>query len=449
MKKLILFFCTLWFFCTAFSQETDYGHWVMADSMNFVTHGASTVLQSSKVLVAGEGAVCELYDCTINKWVVTDSLLTKRKGRRLLTLQDGRALAISGTTNEVFDETTEDWTTVASFNLSSRHSGTATLLNDGTVLYAGGMLDGNITSSCELYDPVADTWTIVDSMNTERIYHAALLLQDGRVLVSGGESYSGYLKACEIFDPNTQMWYRAAPLNKSRWQHVPLLLPDGRALVLGTTLPGYDNVRHRDVEIYDKIKDIWILKEGTLTPGVDGWKGNAFCAGENRILYIKGSSWGYYDTSTWMTTYHSYRELSQSNVMIERLENGIVIAMGGQATRPGALIPHSRACEIYHPTSTGINIDPEKILQNFFLYQNYPNPFNPSTYIHFSLKESTTIELNVFDVKGQFVKELARGFRAMGEHQVIFDAYDLPSGVYFCMLKVNHHTRTIKVLKLN
>ena len=135
------------------------------------------------------------------------------------------------------------------------------------------------------------------------------------------------------------------------------------------------------------------------------------------------------------------------NVRTFRCVHNIRVSLGGR-TAIGAFIPHSRACEIYHPTSTGIKTKPEKDLQNFTLYQNYPNPFNPSTYIHFSLAEPSTIDLNVFDVKGRLVKELEKGFRPTGEHHILFNASMLPSGVYFCLLKVNHHAKTIKVLKL-
>src|SRR5690349_7452780 len=52
--------------------------------------------------------------------------------------------------------------------LRSQH--TATLLNNGKVLVAGGSQVGvaNSMSSVELYDPVANTWTVVASLNGER-----------------------------------------------------------------------------------------------------------------------------------------------------------------------------------------------------------------------------------------------------------------------------------------
>jgi hypothetical protein len=82
-------------------------------------------------------------------------------------------------------------------------------------------------------------------------------------------------------------------------------------------------------------------------------------------------------------------------------------------------------------------------------FRNYPNPFNSSTYIHYSLIKPSTIKLYVFNVKGQLIQELEKGFRTPGEHHVVFDASRLPSGVYFCMLKAEHCFKIIKALKLN
>ena len=73
-----------------------------------------------------------------------------------------------------------------------RHTHTATLLPDGTVLVTGG--DGGMTeagetinlASTELYDPASGTWTAAASMELARRWHSATLLPDGAVLVAGG-----------------------------------------------------------------------------------------------------------------------------------------------------------------------------------------------------------------------------------------------------------------------
>jgi hypothetical protein len=69
------------------------------------------------------------------------------------------------------------------------------------------------------------------------------------------------------------------------------------------------------------------------------------------------------------------------------------------------------------------------------LKQNYPNPFNPTTTISWDLQETSFVSLKVFDVMGREIRVLAeRNFQA-GNHSLIFDAYNLPSGMYFYELK--------------
>jgi hypothetical protein len=67
-----------------------------------------------------------------------------------------------------------------------RWAHTATLLDDGKVLVAGG-LDGsnNYLASAELYDPISGTWKATGSMTAGRAAHTATLLATGQVLVTG------------------------------------------------------------------------------------------------------------------------------------------------------------------------------------------------------------------------------------------------------------------------
>jgi hypothetical protein len=82
---------------------------------------------------------------------------------------------------------------------------TATLLPDATVLIAGG---GNLSmsyyesNSAELYDPVADKFSVTGSMTENRERHTATVLLDGTVLVAGGGINGRGSLGAEIYHPN-------------------------------------------------------------------------------------------------------------------------------------------------------------------------------------------------------------------------------------------------------
>ena len=89
-------------------------------------------------------------------------------------------------------------------------------------------------------------------------------------------------------------------------------------------------------------------------------------------------------------------------------------------------------------TSLAENENPQP--RDFVLFQNYPNPFNPETTIRFSLKNASTISLEIFNSLGQKVRRLPAGSLAPGNHQVVWDGKDdlgnpLSSGHYIYRLK--------------
>ena len=53
----------------------------------------------------------------------------------------------------------------------------------------------------EVYDPVANTWTEVGSLNKARAKHTGTLIQGGRVLVVGGLSRGDKLSSSEVYQP--------------------------------------------------------------------------------------------------------------------------------------------------------------------------------------------------------------------------------------------------------
>ncbi len=89
--------------------------------------------------------------------------------------------------------------------ISTRFEHTATVLQNGKVLVAGGHNGSHVISSAELYDPSTGTWTATGSMSYVRFRHTASLLANGKVLVAGG------------FDINTSLRVLSSVANSSRF----------------------------------------------------------------------------------------------------------------------------------------------------------------------------------------------------------------------------------------
>jgi len=71
----------------------------------------------------------------------------------------------------------------------------------------------------------------------------------------------------------------------------------------------------------------------------------------------------------------------------------------------------------------------------YALQQNYPNPFNPETSIIFSVPKSGFVSLKVYDLLGKEVAAIVNGELASGNYTRVFNANELPSGVYVYRLE--------------
>lgn len=133
----------------------------------------------------------------------------------------------------------------------ARAGHSATLLQDGRVLIAGGYTDWmwTGTSQVEIYNPATDTFSPTGSMNFARSQHVAARLADGRVIVAGG----GSAQSGEIYDPATGTWTLTAPMAQARALPRGALLSDGRLLVSGSDIIGGS----AGTEVYNPATNTW------------------------------------------------------------------------------------------------------------------------------------------------------------------------------------------------
>jgi subtilisin-like proprotein convertase family protein len=103
-------------------------------------------------------------------------------------------------------------------------------------------------------------------------------------------------------------------------------------------------------------------------------------------------------------------------------------------------------CVILTFTCPTGGIQTVEIPNTYMLCQNYPNPFNPVTKIKYGLPENGNVKLTVYDELGKEVDILQDGYLQANTYEAIFDATNLPSGVYYYKLETDGYSDTKKMV---
>ena len=250
---------------------------------------------------------------------------------------------------------TGNWTSTGSM-ASPRQGQTATLLQNGKVLVAGGVNAGTYLSSAELYDPSAGTWSSAGSMSTVRFGATATLLSSGKVLVAGGFNppLNVVLSSAELYDPTFNTWALTGSMTDTRWGSTATLLSSGKVLVAGG---GDSSVVVASAELYDPAKGTWTATGSMAGPR---WLDAATLLASGKVLVAGGqygttcgfggfealSSAELYDpaTGTWTST--GSLAAARHNFTLTLLPSGKVLAASGAVDCGGTLVG---SAELYDP----------------------------------------------------------------------------------------------------
>lgn len=175
---------------------------------------------------------------------------------------------------------------------------------------------------------------------------------------------------------------------------------------------------------------------------IDGW-GNqnyvSFPGGQTTFGLVRNGDWGQASipVSVLRGQYIDLRMMSYEFVILE--ENGAQCSFGLD--------------DIYWEGGTSDADDHVTLPPSFDLKQNYPNPFNPVTNISFTLKETSQIRLEIYNLRGNKVKTLISAMMNPGDHSYIWDGTDsdsraLSSGIYFYKLETNQGSDLKKCILL-
>ena len=88
---------------------------------------------------------------------------------------------------------------------------------------------------------------------------------------------------------------------------------------------------------------------------------------------------------------------------------------------------------------------------SFSLFQNYPNPFNPSTTLHYKLSQDSYVNVNIYDMLGNVVKNLVKTKQSPGYKSVHWNATNslgepVSAGVYLYSIDAGDFVDTKKMI---
>ena len=86
--------------------------------------------------------------------------------------------------------------------------------------------------------------------------------------------------------------------------------------------------------------------------------------------------------------------------------------------------------------------------QGYELRQNTPNPFSSVTTISYDIPSAMHVRVSVYDVLGREVGVLENALREAGRHSAVFEAPQMPNGIYMCRFEAAGIVKNIRMLLL-
>jgi hypothetical protein len=254
----------------------------------FVSFATNCSAQEKSAGVAGSQATQ-----TYGKITEIGKLNEARASHTATRMNDGKILIAGGMERngvffdvaDIFDPKMNNFARAKNKMSVERVSHTATLLPNGKVLLIGGWSNRDVPEmSAEIYDPKTEKFTAIRNLNRRRSGHTATLLENGKVLITGGFDGKENLSEAEIFDSQNNTFTLIGKMRNARSVHTATKLADGRILLTGGEVNRGQILS--SAEIFDPKTNNFSL---TKVMNVVRYKHDSILLADGRVLIFGGS----------------------------------------------------------------------------------------------------------------------------------------------------------------
>jgi N-acetylneuraminic acid mutarotase len=231
----------------AYSYDPDSGEWTVLASMDMAARGsAGAIGLDGRVYVisgylAGYLDLIQIYDPGTDTWSTGAAVPVPTWEAKAVTLANGSICVVGGEGApaglvQIYDSVADSWSVGPSAPLAIRAG--ALIIDGDDLYYSGGGVGGSAATTTFLkYDGALGEWVVLTDLPSARAGHAMVLGVDGMIYVIGGagssiNGASGYATV-DAYDPVAEEWSSVSTMDEARTYLGATVTTDGRILALG------------------------------------------------------------------------------------------------------------------------------------------------------------------------------------------------------------------------
>lgn len=318
----------------------------------------NTFVANNALITGGTNKSAETYNAVSGTFTSTVGTMTTVRALHTATLLDsGLTLVAGGQTGS-----SSDATGIAGFGGILEYAVEGMSISTGS---AGP--DITVAASADLYNPATRKFTATGNMNHERVLHNAVLLNNGQVLIAGGDNATSALSSAELYNPSSGQFTPTGSMSIARSAATATLLSNGKVLVAGGAPSS------AVAELYDPIAGTFSNTGSLPSPR------SAACAAllpNGNVLIAGGANQGnflstaeIYNPTTGGFSQTGSMSVARDEATCTLLPNGQVLVAGGTdclISCSGGMGPLASA-EVYNPATGGFTLTANKMDSPRFL----------------------------------------------------------------------------------